>query len=568
MEKFSRWVLRESDPAKVKELVNALNLARPVASVLVSRGITEVNEAKGFLEVGKEYWVSPTPFTQMEKAVDRIERALVNGETIGICGDYDVDGVTSTAILSHFLSSHHPKGKAGTISHIPHRLAEGYGLSKEIIQQMAEQGVTLLITVDCGISSVEEVNWAKELGIDVIITDHHQPPGPLPDALAILDPAVQESIDPLAGVGVALKVVEAVAERLEGKEGATEALKEYLDLALLGTIADVVPLVGANRFIARYGLRVLEQRKRPGISALMKVAGRRGHVTNWEISFILAPRLNAAGRMGDAMPALELLLKENEEAAMEIARKLHSINQQRQKVEEGILKEVMRKADREKELPPFAVFFGDDWHPGVIGIVAARVAERLRRPTALVSFFNGETGRGSARSWGETDLLEILQRCSNLLKGLGGHKKAAGFSISKENAGPFKEAVAQVAERLVFEKREKVLELEGIIEMKDLNGKLLNDLKLLEPYGEANPQPFFLMREVSVQNPKIVGKNHLKFQAVKGNTVVECIGFDLGDTLSIVQNTRVDLAVYPTLNLWNGNKTLQLSVKGIRPACL
>jgi single-stranded-DNA-specific exonuclease len=447
-------------------------------------------------------------------------------------------------------------------------MAEGYGLSKETIGQMKAQGVSLLITVDCGISSVEEVEWAKKLGMDVIVTDHHQPSGTLPEALAIINPAVQEAIDPLAGVGVALKVVEAVAERISGEEGANQVLKEYLDLALLGTIADVVPLVGANRFIARYGLRIIEQRKRPGIAALRKVAGRRGNVTTWEISFVLAPRLNAAGRMENATTALELLLNNNEDTAMQLAKRLHSINQQRQKVEEKILRDVMKQAESMRDLPPFAVFFGDDWHPGVIGIVAARVADRLRRPTALVSFFNRETGRGSARSWGETDLLNILQRCSHLLEGLGGHKKAAGFSITRDNSEQFKEAVAEAAESLVSKERERILELEAIIDMKDLNGKLLNDLKLLEPYGEANPQPLFLMREVSVQAPKIVGNNHLKFQAFKENTVVECIGFALGDALSIAQNTMVDLAVYPTLNIWNGTKTLQLSVKAIRPACL
>ena len=568
MEKFCRWVLKSSDPSKVEMLAKGLGVSRPVAAVLVNRGMDDLEEAREFLKVGKECWGPPSIFPQMEAAVDRVKRALVEGETIGICGDYDVDGITSTAILTHFLASNHPLGEKGVIPHIPHRLSEGYGLSKEIVDHLYSQGVTLLITVDCGISSVEEVNYAKEKGIDVIVTDHHQPSDELPPALAVLDPAVHKNMDPLAGVGVALKMVEGVAESLWGEEGGKRVLREYMDLALLGTIADVVPLVRANRFIARYGLRMMEQRRRPGIAALMKVAGRKGQVNSWEISFILAPRLNAAGRMGDAMPALELLLKEDERAAMELAKRLHSINQQRQKTEEGILRQVMREAERMGEPPPFAVFFGEDWHPGVIGIVAARVADRLRRPTALVSFYNGQMGRGSARTWEDINLLHILNQCSHHLERLGGHTKAAGFGIRKEKAEEFREAVVEVASSVVVKERERVLELEAVLEMDDLNGKLLNDLRQLEPYGEANPQPLFLMREVTVQNPKIVGRNHLKFHAVKGNTVAECIAFDLGDTLSIVQNTRVDLAVYPTLNVWNGTKTLQLEVRGIRPACL
>ncbi len=568
MEKFSRWIVKGSETALVERLSREANICRPVASVLVNRGITRGEDARRFMEVGREYWDSPALFPQMEEAVNRITRALETGETIGICGDYDVDGITSTAILTHFLSLNHSLGKGGVIPHIPHRLSEGYGLSMEIVEQMHHQGVNLLITVDCGISSLEEVERASRLGMDVIITDHHQPPPELPSALAILDPALLPSADPLAGVGVALKLVEAVAARTAGDEGVKRVLREYMDLALLGTIADVVPLIGCNRFIARYGLKMLEQRKRAGISALMKVAGRKGEITSWEIAFILAPRLNAAGRMGDAMPALELLLQENEADALEIAKRLQSTNQERQRTEEGILREVMRQAEKMDEKEPFAVFIGESWHPGVIGIVAAKVADRLRRPTALVSFYNGEKGRGSARSWGEVNLLSILSRCSHLLEELGGHKKAAGFGIRKENAEAFKEAVREAASCEIAHVRERILELESVLEMNDLNSRLLNELKMLEPHGEANPRPLFLMREMSVHNAKIVGKNHLKFQAERGKVRVESIGFDMGNALSIVQNTRVDLAVYPKLNLWNGNKTFQLEVKGIRPACL
>jgi len=570
MEKHSRWVLKESDQASIEKLAEEMGISRPVASVLVNRGITGRENAKRFLDVGMECWDPPGGFPDMDLAVDRVISALKRGETIGICGDYDVDGITSTAIIAHFLASRHPEGEGGVKSHIPHRLSEGYGLSREIIELMHEQGVNLLITVDCGISSVDEIEQANSLGMEVIITDHHQPSEVLPPALAILDPALHPHMDPLAGVGVVLKLVEAIETRLSGPEGASGIMREYLDLALLGTIADVVPLVGNNRFIARYGLRMLEQRKRVGIAALMKAAGRRGEINNWEISFILSPRLNAAGRMGNAMPALDLLLTEDERKATEIAKRLNQINQQRQKTEETIMKEVMKKAERLGEEIPFAVFFGDNWHPGVIGIVAAKVADKLKRPTALVSFYNGEKGRGSARTWGEIDLLSILNRCSRYLEEVGGHPKAAGFGILKERCGEFRDAVTAAAKEAVTARGERILELEAVIDMDDLNGKLLNDLKRLEPYGEGNPQPLFLMREVTATNPKIVGstQKHLKFQAMKGNTVVESIAFAQCEALSIVQNTRVDLAVYPKLNLWNGNKALQLEVKGIRPACL
>ncbi len=559
------WLIKRPHPPTVLRLARELGVPRAVASVLVNRGLQDPGEARLFLHSPLSSVVSPWEMEDMEKAATRVEQALEKGEKIGIYGDYDADGVTATALLVDYLQSR----EARVIHQIPHRVRWGYGLKAPLVEELAAQGVTLLITVDCGISNHREVELAQKLGMDVIITDHHEPPSILPPATAILHP----KLDPypfrdLAGVGVAMKLVEALALRREGEEGRNLVWHRYLDLVALGTVGDMALLTGENRFYVRFGLKKMTKSPRPGLAALMEVAGcRHRAITPWEISFLLAPRVNAAGRMGEAQRALVLLLSQEEEECQTLARELQRENQRRQREEEEILREALEILGKE-EAGPFILVGKKGWHPGVIGIVASKLAERFGRPAALVAFPEEGPGRGSARSYGQVDIYTILTRCSSFLTGLGGHRAAAGFTVEEERLPAFREALWKETRRLIpYPIPPQPLEIEGEVEMEELNGALLRSLKALEPFGEGHPEPLFLLKEVTLQRVRRVGNdNHLKFIAVKDRIGVEAIAFGLGEMAREATNGPVDLAFTPELNLWNGTKTLQLKVKAIRKA--
>ncbi len=559
------WVVKRPHQPTVLRLARELGVPRAVATVLVNRGFQDASEARIFLELPLSTVVSPWEMEGMEGAVERIERALDRGETIGVYGDYDADGVTATALLVDYLESQGGK----VVYSIPHRVRWGYGLKAPLVEDLAARGVSLLITVDCGISNHREVELARHLGMDVILTDHHEPPPFLPPAMAILHPGLGGyPFRDLAGVGVAMKLVEALALRREGEEGRSRVWHRYLDLVALGTVGDVALLMGENRFYVRFGLKKMTKEPRPGLAALMEVAGcRERALTPWDISFLLAPRVNAAGRMGEAQKALELLLSRDEEESRGLARELHRENQRRQREEEEILGEALEILEKE-EPGPFILVGKRGWHPGVIGIVASRLAERFRRPAALVAFPEEGPGRGSARSYGQVDIYAILTRCASYLAGLGGHRAAAGFTVEEERFSAFREALWDETRRLLpLPLPPQPLEIEGEVEMEELNGALLRGLKALEPFGEGNPEPVFLLREVVPHRVRKVGNdNHLKFLAVKGRVGVEAIAFGQGDMAEEALQGPLDLVFTPGLNLWNGTKTLQLRVKAMRKA--
>ncbi len=559
------WLIKRPHQGTVVRLARELGIPRAIASVLVNRGLQKAKEARDFLELPLSVVASPWAMEGMKPAVERMEIAINEGEKTVVYGDYDADGVTATALLLDYLKS---RG-AHVSHHIPHRVKWGYGLKAPLIEELAGEKARLLITVDCGISNHREVELARKLGMDVIITDHHEPPPLLPPATAILHPKLGSyPFRDLAGVGVAMKLVEALALRERGEEGKSQAWHRYLDLVALGTVGDMALLMGENRFYVRFGLKKINKAPRPGLAALMEVAGCRDRtVTPWEISFLLAPRVNAAGRMGEAEKALALLISQDEGECLDLAQELQRENQRRQRREEEILTEALEILDRE-EPGPFILIGKKGWHPGVIGIVASRLAERFQRPAALVAFFKDGYGRGSARSYGQVDIYTILTRCATHLQGLGGHRAAAGFTLEEERFHIFKEALWRETERLIpYPLPPQPLEIEGEVEMEELNGTLLRGLKALEPFGEGHPEPLFLLRGISPQRVRKVGNNnHLKFVAVKGKIGIEAIAFGLGQLAEDMARGPVDLAFTPELNLWNGEKSLQLKVKAMSKA--
>ncbi len=557
------WLIKRPHQPTVLKLARELGVPRAVASVLVNRGFQDVHQARQFLELPLEMVASPWQMEGMAQAVERVGLALERGEKIGVYGDYDADGVTATALLVDYLR--YLGGQV--VYHIPHRVKWGYGLKAPLVEDLAAQGVSLLITVDCGISNHREVELARSLGLDVIVTDHHELPSLLPPATAILHPKRGGyPFRELAGVGVAMKLVEALALEREGEEGRNRTWHRYLDLVALGTVGDIAILKGENRFYVRFGLKKMTRSPRPGLAALMEVAGCRDRIiTPWEISFLLAPRVNAAGRMGEAKRALALFLSQDEEECQRLARELQRENQRRQREEEEILNQALEILEQE-DPGPFILVGKRGWHPGVIGIVASRLAERFQRPAALVAFSEDGVGRGSVRSYSQVDVYTILTRCASFLQGLGGHRAAAGFTVEEDRFQAFKEALWRETLRLVpHPLPPQPLEIEGEVDMEEINGALLRSLKALEPFGEGHPEPVFLLRGVVPQRVRRVGNdNHLKFLAVKGRIGVEAIAFGLGKMAEEASNGPVDLAFTPELNLWNGTKTLQLKVKAMR----
>jgi len=556
------WLIKTPDPQAVTALAKEVGIPLAIAKVLVNRGITHVKKAREFLELPPTMVPSPWEMEGMERATEILENALKGGKNIAVYGDYDADGLTATALLVSYL-----KGKGGrAIYHIPNRVKEGYGLKASAIKALAEKGTQLLITVDCGISNHQEVSLAQKEGMEVIITDHHEPPSFLPKAQAILHPKLGNYPFPhLAGVGVALKLVEAMGIKEGGEAARREIWHQYLDLVALGTIGDMALLTGENRFYARFGLKKLGQSTRPGLAALMEVAGcKNRRITPWEISFLLAPRVNAAGRMGKAERALLLLLASKEEEGRTLAQELQRENQRRQRVEEEIFQEALEILEGE-EPGPFIVVGKRGWHPGVIGIVASRLAERFQRPAALVAFNEEGVGRGSARSYNGVDIYTLLLRCMDHLKELGGHRAAAGFSVEERSLRAFKETLWQETLRVMpYPLPPKPLEIEGEVEVEELNASLLRGLQSLAPFGEGHPEPIFLLRNVQPRQVRVVGNGHLKFTAVKRGIGVDAIAFGLGHQCETLRRGLVDLAFTPELNLWNGEKTLQLKVKAVR----
>ncbi|MBI5199260.1 MAG: single-stranded-DNA-specific exonuclease RecJ [Nitrospirae bacterium] len=577
-----RWFIPRINHGLAKSLSDGTSLSFILSQILINRRIETPEEAMSFLSPSLDNLLDPFLMNDMEKAAIRIKAAIENREKILIYGDYDVDGITGTALLLSILS----RLNANVTYYIPHRLKEGYGLNVETIKRLKTQdsGLKLIVTVDCGTSSFEEVNLAKSLGIDVIITDHHIPPAThrLPEAYAILNPNREDSAYPfrdLAGVGVVFKLCQALTSdfRLQTPDS------RLLDLVALGTIADIVSLTGENRILVKAGLETLTREERTGIKILKKVSGFEGRsVSSGIVSFCLAPRINAAGRIGDAGLGVRLLLTQSESEAFEISETLDRLNRERQEIEEKILHEALEKLGiprpesiktRGYQFPNHdysIILASPEWHIGVLGIVASRLTELFYRP-AFLFCLKDNIAKGSARSIPNFHLHEGLTECSDLLSSFGGHEFAAGLSMKEDNLENFRMKINEIIKnRLGEEDLIPRLRIDAKVDFRDINFNLINELGSLSPFGLGNPEPVLGAKTVEVLYPRIVGDNHLKVKLRQDRAVLDGIGFDMGSLLNgegvkIREGEKIDIAFTPSINEWEGGKTLQLEIKAIRP---
>jgi len=556
------------DPGLVEALERELALPRPLCSLLVTRGFHEPDEAKRFLRPSLSNLHPPEALPDMSRARERILAALGAGETIFVHGDYDVDGMAGAALLTHWLR----RMGGRVVPFVPHRLRDGYDVGPSGLKAAREAGSSLFVTVDCGIVAHEALAEARALGMDVIVTDHHLPDQELPPALAVLNPSRRDGSYPnkgLCGAGVAFKLCQALAEA-GGRP--PDELHPFLDLVGMATVADLVPLTGENRILARFGLRALAQTGNPGLRALMAQAGVRPEaLTAGTVGFVLAPRLNAVGRLGDAGRGLRLLLTGDEAEAERLAREAGDLNRERQDADRRILEEALKQLeachDPERD---FVVVLGSEgWHPGVVGIVASRVVERVHRPTVLVAL-DGDRGRGSGRSIPGFHLLEGIRACRDHLVRFGGHGQAAGLEVLRDSLPGFREAFnAEARKTLEHMDLRPALRVEAELSLGDLSPDLHKYLKHLGPHGIGNPRPIFLARGVTLAgSPRTVGAGHLKLRLRQGGAELGAIGFRLSGRFppETLGTGPLDVAFQLEENEYRGRRELQANVKDLRLA--
>ena len=560
--KYKQWQVAAPCPEGQRGL-EELGLPPLLAGLLAARGMTDPEQVRRLLSPEAEPIPDPMLLRDMDRAAARVRQALEKEELIAVYGDYDVDGITSTCLLTQFLAARGGR----VVPYIPSRLGEGYGLNPEAVHALFEQGVGLIITVDCGITAVEETALAAELGMDVVITDHHACKAGLPPAAAVVDPHRPDCSYPfkgLAGVGVALMLAMAVAA--PGERSAV--FDEYCDLAAVGTVADVMPMTGANRAIVSLGLKRLDPPRRLGLAALLRCAGLADRPsTSVSVGYTLAPRINASGRMGRAEVAVELFLTRDPARAEELAVLLCELNRERQGIESEIFRQCVQcLTDRPQQ--DAIVLAGDQWHQGVVGIVASRLAEKYACPCFMICL-DGGMGKGSCRSWGNINLFELLSSCDGLLENFGGHTLAAGFTVKEENIP----ALALALRRLVAERRRErdlpsVLEVDMAVSPRHLTVEAVEALDLLEPCGTGNPRPVFLLRGAQVHTMAQVGRGrHLKLRLESRGIPLDAIYFSSqGAELGLTPGCRVDVAFYPQINDFRGVRSVQLQVVDLRLA--
>ena len=558
----------ESDPELkiTQEIAEFLSLPPGIVKILINRGLTTPEKARQFIYPDLSNLFDPLLLGEMGKAVDRILSALKDNQRIMIFGDYDVDGITATSLIFLVLN----RLGANVSYYLPNRLIEGYGLSEEGILEAEKRGAKLLISVDCGVTAVKEVEFAKQRGIDCIITDHHEFSDILPPAAAIVNPKQKGKDYPggeLSGVGVAFKLAQALYRRLEQNEA---ELEEHLDLVALGTAADIVPMINENRILTKFGMNQIVRTTKPGLKSLIFISGLMGKdIGTGQVVFILAPRINAVGRLGDAVKAIKLLTTKDEKLGSQLARELNQENIRRKKIDETTLDEALEMIEQEVDLnqDKAIVLASLGWHQGVIGIVASRLVERYHRPTILIAVDKDE-GKGSARSIFGFDMYDALKECSNFLSKFGGHKYAAGLSIDPKNINKFRDKFRAISKtRLKQEKLVPKLIIDSELEFDSIDDELVDMLNLFAPFGPQNLRPIFLTRNLEILGePYVVGYNHLKIKVKKNNRVFDAIGFGFGDWVKplSMKRIKVDLVYVIERNTWNGNSKLQLRIKDLR----
>lgn len=558
--KYGIWKVSQPEAGAVNALVGS-GYAPLAAMVLASRGMEDDHQARAYLDCNAPL-LDPFLMTDMDKAAGRVGLAMSRGEKIAVFGDYDVDGITATCLLTDFLRRH----GADAVSYIPGRLEEGYGLNPIAIHQLHDEGVKLIVTVDCGITAVSEAELCRKLGIDLVITDHHECKQTLPAAIAVVDPHRPDGGYPhknLSGVGVAFKLASALCGSQEG------VLEEYADMVCLGTVADVMPLQGENRVFVARGLESLAHTRRPGIAALMAECGCAPEtVSASSIGFMLAPRINAAGRMGQIDLAVELFLTDDPDKAAEAARGLCELNRQRQAVESEIYRQAVSMLPMGK--PPEAIVLADEsWHQGVVGIVASRIAEEYACPTFLICL-DGEHGKASSRSHGGFNLFASLSALSPLLESYGGHELAAGFTISRANIPEFRRQICALAAKFYTDDVPRtVLDVDCAVSPELLTLHNVDALQMLEPCGNGCPKPVLMVKNLTIDRISMVGGGrHMRLRLCSGHTYLNAIYFSANpQTVSIQPGDLVDVAFTPQVNEFRGTRTVQMNVIDIRPSC-
>jgi single-stranded-DNA-specific exonuclease len=557
---MKRWVIAKPEPALAETLARELHLALPITQVLVNRGYRTVDAASSFLNPQLRQLGDPFELPDMDAAVVRILAAIATKERIVIYGDYDVDGVTSSALLQRVLQA----AGATVANFLPQRAEEGYGLSQDgIARCLKEHKPQLLIAVDCGTSSAREIADLQKQGVDTIVLDHHEPPGELPKCVALVNPKriAGSALGVLASVGVAFKLAHALLKR-EKQLAERIDLREHLDLVAIGTVADIVPLTGENRILVRAGMERLPQTQKIGLRALMDIADVPDKVTTYHVGFRIGPRLNAAGRLADAMAALELLLTNDAARAADLAKLLNEHNAKRQGIESQITEEAIAMA-RVNSGDRVLVLAKEGWHVGVIGIVASRVLQAFHRPTVVIGIEEG-MGRGSCRSVSGFSIVAALQHCAPLLEKFGGHEMAAGLSVKAGKIDELRETLNEFAATML--KDEDLLpqvRIDAMVKLDDLDADFFEQLERLEPCGTENPTPVFVVEGVHLRGkPRIVGKNHLRFSVTDGDTTLQAIWWGKGDFE--FPEGAFDIAFTPELNEYGGRESVQLKVRDIR----
>lgn len=535
-----------------------------VAQLLYNRNITEASQADAFLNADEQLQIAPLRLPDMEKAVARVWQALLRGENIAIYGDFDADGVCSTALLAEGLTLLGGK----PIPYIPHRSGEDRGLSIPVLNDLCQQGVTLVITVDSGITAILEVEHARRIGMDVIITDHHSPLPTLPHAFAVVNPRRKDSTYPtptLAGVGVAFKLLQALFQALGKKE---EDLEDMLDLVALATIADVMTLMGENRYLVKKGLRVLNRTRRLGLQEMMRLAGlRMGELSEEHIAWNLGPRLNAAGRISHSISSYRLLVTDSPEEARSLAQELEQVNAERQRLTAEVLQKVKERLIPGEAEAPLLMVGAADYPPGVNGLVASKLVDEFRRP-AIVFTVSEDICQGSARSIPEFDVAAALEQCQRLLVRFGGHPRAAGFAASPSQLPQLRQCLLEAAQsQLTGLDLRPVLSIDAELPLSALRGPVFKQVQRLAPFGEGNPLPTFLTRQVKMVDCRSAGINHdhLKLKLRQDGVVWEGIGFDLGSRLPGITGS-LDIVYHMGINRWGGNEVLELNILDFAPA--
>lgn len=558
-----KWQIYETNAEtqeKIKELQEKYQINQLLATILVNRNITDPEKLKIFLHPTRNDFHDPFLMPDMQKAVNRIKHAIENQEKVIIYGDYDADGITSITVLKSFLE----EIGLHTDYYIPNRLNEGYGLNKLAVKKIADENYDLMITVDCGISAVEEIKYANELGLETIITDHHEVAEQLPKALAIVDAKRKDNQYPcrdLAGVGVVFKLIQAISKELGLPE---ETSLKYLDIVCVGTISDIVPLQDENRVIAKLGLMLVNQTKNIGLKSLLMSSGYK-NIDSTTISFGVAPRINACGRMGHAEKALKLFLSKNINEVNELTKELNEYNRIRQETEKNIYEEAVEKIENQHlDQNATIVVAGENWHHGVIGIVASKITDLYFKPSILLCY-EDDIAKGSGRSIPGFDLHDALMKCTDTIERFGGHSMAIGIAVKREMVEPFSQEVEAIAKELHIEQILPIINIDTKVELSQISKEMVASLKQLEPFGEGNKTPIFAIKNLKVDSIRALSEGkHLKMSLRDSNTIVNAIGFNMGHLVNEYRiGDKIDIVGVLEVNSFNGVESLQINLKDV-----